>query len=116
MPTAAGNHSGVARRPTPATAGVSPRRRADASDSASWSCSMRESDQHAAPRVDSSVVSNGPPRAVRRRSPLFCEHIFEHPVVEGEVGDRGLEPPVLIFELLEAARLVGIKAAVLGFP
>jgi hypothetical protein len=57
-----------------------------------------------------------PPRVARRPSPLFCEHVLEHPVVEREVGDRGLEPPVLGFERLEAAGLVDIQPAVLGLP
>jgi hypothetical protein len=53
---------------------------------------------------------------LKRRSPLFCEHILEHSVIEGQIGDRCLEPAVLIFKLLEASRLVYIEATVLSFP
>jgi hypothetical protein len=56
------------------------------------------------------------PRALRQPSPLFCEYILEHPVIEGEIGDRRLEPAVLIFELLQTPRFVDIETAILSFP
>src|SRR5581483_237141 len=42
--------------------------------------------------------------------------ILEHAIVEREVSDDLLEPPILIFKVFETASFVDIQAAILGFP
>src|SRR5262249_35779836 len=57
-----------------------------------------------------------PPDGVPRASPFFLHHRLEHLVVEREIGDDRLQPPILILECAQLARVTDLHAAVLRPP
>src|SRR5690606_15058225 len=56
------------------------------------------------------------PGAQRRALPFFSDDRLEHLDVESLVGNELLEPPILLFELLQPPRLVDLHASELRFP
>ena len=56
----------------------------------------------AAVRDHAASEARQPRFAVQRALPFFCEHILKSHIVEREVGDNLLEPPILVFKVLEA--------------
>src|SRR5690606_37884854 len=56
------------------------------------------------------------PGAQRRALPFFSDDRLEHLDVESLVGNELLEPPILLFELLQPPRLVDLHDSELRFP
>jgi hypothetical protein len=44
-----------------------------------------------------------------RGSPFFSESVSQHRLVEGQIGDHTLEPPILLAELLQLPQLADVE-------
>src|SRR5262245_7992449 len=56
------------------------------------------------------------PRAWQRASPFFCSDVLEHGVVEHCLGQKLLEPRVLVLERLQPLGVRHLEAAILRLP
>src|SRR5207302_5230142 len=48
--------------------------------------------------------------------PVFCEHVFQRPVIQRQLGHHVLQLPVLVFQLLQPLGLAAVHPAVLRLP
>ena len=77
-------------------------------------------------RAPCRLCAQRPPAVPAGRGPHNCGdekgfevsrgRLFQDLIVQGEIGNRSLQPCVLLFELLEPPRLIKVQSAVLAPP
>src|SRR6202790_4188709 len=56
------------------------------------------------------------PSSRRQAPPVFSDHCFQHFLVQAQVGDQMLQPPVFILQPFQPLCFVDVHAAVLRLP